>query len=114
MHIPFSILLTTLIPAFATLTVTTTACGYANEEPFQGALGGDSSRTVSVKLFMELEELARLVDISYCVGNTGVWKPFRCASRCNDFPGYELVDVRFSFLDLRLTSAPASSIRSCQ
>jgi len=46
-----------------------------------------SSRTgISTSLFAELERLARLVDISYCVGNTGVRKPFQCLSRCNEFP----------------------------
>lgn len=74
----------------------TTAASYVQEAPLQNPIVGDNSKNVSVKLFMELEELARLVDISYCVGNTGVWKPFQCASRCDDFPGYELADVRFS------------------
>ena len=42
-------------------------------------------------LFTELEQLSRIVDISYCVGVTGVHKPFLCASRCTDFPDFELV-----------------------
>ena len=51
------------------------------------------NRSVSPQLFAELEELARLVDISYCVGSTGtgIQKPFKCASRCNDFENFELV-----------------------
>lgn len=73
-----------------------TAPGQEQRAPLQNPIVGDNSKNVSLKLFMELEELARLVDISYCVGNTGVWKPFRCASRCDDFPGFELVDVGFS------------------
>jgi hypothetical protein len=52
------------------------------------------NRSVSLQLFLELEELARLVDISYCVGNTGIHKPFECLSRCKDFDGFELVEVR--------------------
>jgi hypothetical protein len=48
---------------------------------------------VSLRLFAELEELARIVDIAYCVGVTGIYRPFECASRCDEFPGYELVDV---------------------
>lgn len=48
------------------------------------------NRNVSRKLFYELEELARIVDISYCVGTTGIQKPFLCASRCQEFPGFEL------------------------
>ncbi|PHH78706.1 hypothetical protein CDD82_2889 [Ophiocordyceps australis] len=42
-------------------------------------------------LFADLERLSRLVDIAYCVGNTGVRKPFDCLSRCNDFPDMTLV-----------------------
>ena len=53
---------------------------------------GSSDRNVSVALFSELEELARIVDISYCVGATslGISKPFKCLSRCSDFPEFEL------------------------
>ncbi|KAF1974032.1 alpha/beta-hydrolase [Bimuria novae-zelandiae CBS 107.79] len=51
--------------------------------------------TISRKLFFELEELARIVDISYCVGTTGlgIQKPFSCASHCGDedFKDFELV-----------------------
>ncbi|KAJ4334607.1 hypothetical protein N0V87_006753 [Didymella glomerata] len=50
---------------------------------------------ISQKLFWELEELARIVDISYCVGTAGlgIQKPFQCASRCADpdFESFELV-----------------------
>ncbi|KAG5963991.1 hypothetical protein E4U58_003307 [Claviceps cyperi] len=49
-----------------------------------------STSGISTSLFAELERLARLVDISYCVGNTGVRKPFECLSRCNEFPGLAL------------------------
>lgn len=49
------------------------------------------------RLFWELEELARIVDISYCVGTAGlgIQKPFQCASRCGDrdFETFELVTV---------------------
>ncbi|KAL1993027.1 hypothetical protein VTN49DRAFT_3784 [Thermomyces lanuginosus] len=51
--------------------------------------GGD--RQISPALFAELEELARLVDIAYCVGNTGVHKPFRCLNHCADFKQFELI-----------------------
>jgi hypothetical protein len=52
-----------------------------------------TNRTVSADLFTELEELARIVDISYCVGLTslGINKPFSCLSRCKDFPKFELI-----------------------
>ena len=61
---------------------------------------GNSNKTISQDLFNELEELARLVDISYCVGDAslGIHKPFSCASRCNDFKDYELVTVRLFIL----------------
>ncbi|KAK4230554.1 Alpha/Beta hydrolase protein [Podospora fimiseda] len=46
---------------------------------------------VSPAFFASLERLSRLVDITYCVGTTGVSKPFSCASRCKDFPTLQLV-----------------------
>ncbi|EON66737.1 hypothetical protein W97_05983 [Coniosporium apollinis CBS 100218] len=51
------------------------------------------NRSISVKLFAGLEELARIVDISYCVGATGlgIHKPFQCLSRCSEFENFELV-----------------------
>lgn len=51
------------------------------------------SSNLSIALFAELEELSRIVDISYCVGTTGIQRPFRCASRCEDFEGFELVET---------------------
>ena len=48
---------------------------------------------ISLQLFNELEELSRLVDIAYCVGTTGIGKPFTCASRCLEFPALELVST---------------------
>jgi hypothetical protein len=54
-------------------------------------------RGISVELFEDLEELARLVDISYCVGSSGIYKPFRCLSHCGDFGGFELITVSPTF-----------------
>lgn len=52
---------------------------------------------ISQPLFWELEQLARVVDISYCVGTAGlgIQKPFQCPSRCADpdFERFELVTV---------------------
>jgi pimeloyl-ACP methyl ester carboxylesterase len=48
---------------------------------------------IPLRLFNELEELSRLVDIAYCVGTTGIGKPFTCASRCSEFPALELVST---------------------
>ncbi|CAI7565129.1 unnamed protein product [Penicillium discolor] len=50
-----------------------------------------TKKHVSTDLFNSLEELSRLVDISYCVGTTGVQQPFQCLSRCIEFPDLELV-----------------------
>ncbi|KAK0631697.1 Alpha/Beta hydrolase protein [Immersiella caudata] len=49
-----------------------------------------SPQGVSTPFFASLERLARLVDITYCVGTTGVSPPFSCASRCKDFPSLKL------------------------
>ena len=51
------------------------------------------SRNITSALFEELEELSRIVDISYCVGSSGIQKPFQCLGRCSDFEGFELVTV---------------------
>ena len=64
-----------------------------------------TNRTISPTLFGELEELARIVDISYCVGTgtgLGIQKPFHCLGRCKEFSNFELVSVRY---------APALSMR---
>ena len=55
----------------------------------------DNDTSISTRLFAELEELARIVDISYCVGLTGlgIQKPFQCVSRCAEFEDFELVTV---------------------
>jgi hypothetical protein len=68
--------------------------GDATQQP----LGRPGNGTlISQELFWELEELARIVDISYCVGTAGlgIQKPFKCASHCGDrdFDTFELVTV---------------------
>jgi Lipase (class 3) len=60
---------------------------------FPTSFGRCESRNVSQGLFNSLEELARIVDIAYCVGLTGIQKPFQCLSRCDDFRGFELVST---------------------
>ncbi|KAI7230733.1 extracellular lipase [Hortaea werneckii] len=47
------------------------------------------ARKVSAPLFTELEEFARVVDITYC--SPAIAKPFTCLSRCKDFPQFELI-----------------------
>ncbi|RWA09040.1 hypothetical protein EKO27_g6062 [Xylaria grammica] len=51
----------------------------------------NASGGISVNLFTSLERLSRLVDITYCVGTSGIRQPFSCISRCKDFPSLELV-----------------------
>lgn len=55
---------------------------------------------ISPQLFADLEELARIVDISYCVGLTGILPPFLCAGRCDEFPTFELIEVSHSLRTL--------------
>ena len=64
----------------------------AQQIPFQ-EFSQEFNRTISRNLFYELEELSRIVDISYCVGTSGIQRPFLCASRCQEFPDFELVRV---------------------
>ncbi|TDZ74431.1 Lipase A [Colletotrichum trifolii] len=47
--------------------------------------------TVSPELFRSLERTSRIVDITYCVGTSGISQPFSCVSRCNEFPSFNLV-----------------------
>ena len=63
------------------------------QAPLEPGAGAASILNISAELFNDLEELSRIVDISYCVGitGTGIQKPFLCASRCQDFPSFELV-----------------------
>lgn len=80
-----------------TLPCLATAAAVLNlQAPLQPSAPATLSPNISTALFAELEELARIVDISYCVGVTGlgIAKPFTCASRCNEFPDFELVQVR--------------------
>jgi hypothetical protein len=70
----------------------------AQQAPLQrphASASASNGSSMSVELFAELEELARIVDISYCVGSTGlgIMKPFQCLSRCSEFENFELVTV---------------------
>jgi pimeloyl-ACP methyl ester carboxylesterase len=59
----------------------------------QHALAIPQKSTVSKSFYLELEELSRLVDITYCLGiqGAGIKRPFSCPSHCKDFPHVELV-----------------------
>lgn len=50
-----------------------------------------NDKEISHQTFESLEELARIVDIAYCVGTTGIQQPFKCLSRCSDFESFELI-----------------------
>ncbi|KAI2629837.1 alpha/beta-hydrolase [Hypoxylon sp. NC1633] len=62
-----------------------------NQHPLQTQADAIPSDHVSPSLFASFERLSRLVDITYCVGTTGIAPPFSCASRCKDFPSLDLV-----------------------
>jgi len=80
----------------------------------------NTDRAVSIELFSELEELARIVDISYCVGLTGlgITQPFQCLSHCSEFPSFELITVsRKDYLlenDLADTCRHGTPANSCR
>ncbi|KAH6671336.1 Alpha/Beta hydrolase protein [Halenospora varia] len=85
-HATIFTVLTLCFLGVATSTPTTKA-----QHPSSSPL--DLQTNISLPLFAELEELSRIVDISYCVGTTGISHPFQCASRCDEFPTFELVDT---------------------
>lgn len=58
-----------------------------------GHQGDLFTTSVSPSLFTDIERLARLVDITYCVGTSGIYRPFTCASRCKDFPNLRLAST---------------------
>ncbi|KAK4129566.1 alpha/beta-hydrolase [Parathielavia appendiculata] len=59
--------------------------------PSAQALQSPRPNGVSTPFFASLERAARLVDIAYCVGTTGISPPFSCVSRCKDFPSLRLI-----------------------
>lgn len=82
--------------ALVCLLTTPAACHPSEQIPLvQHNAPTRDNRTISSELFVELEELARVVDITYCVGalGLGIEKPFECPSRCSDFDNFDLVAV---------------------
>lgn len=85
--------------AFLTLTTAAVALFSEAETTPQAPLSFNpekdvpSAKSISPRLFSSLERFARLVDIAYCVGTSGVSPPFSCASRCKDFPNFELAST---------------------
>ncbi|KAI2468094.1 alpha/beta-hydrolase [Annulohypoxylon bovei var. microspora] len=62
-----------------------------SQYPFQQHDDVSTPDHISPNLFTSLERLSRLVDITYCVGTTGIAPPFSCVSRCDEFPTLDLV-----------------------
>lgn len=92
MMYPYKILSTVYLLASST----TTALSTPNQQhPLSSTTSHDdiSTTAVSPSFFSSLERLSRLVDITYCVGTTGVSPPFSCVSRCRDFPSLNLVST---------------------
>lgn len=79
-----------LLALFQRLNAFATPVGPLEQQPISQQSHRPSPQAVSVPFFASLERLARLVDITYCVGTTGVSPPFSCASRCKDFPSLKL------------------------
>ncbi|KAL2828656.1 Alpha/Beta hydrolase protein [Aspergillus cavernicola] len=80
----------------ALLAVLTQLChiSAAHVVPLEAIRAAEDNRTerrISPDLFNSLGELARIVDISYCIGTTGVQKPFQCLSHCRELKGFELI-----------------------
>jgi len=81
-----------ILAVLATAILSTATSHPATQQPLLLDVSNPNTN-ISIELFAELEELSRIVDISYCVGTTGISKPFECASRCDEFPNFELVDT---------------------
>ncbi|KAM0255155.1 hypothetical protein ACHAQJ_006078 [Trichoderma viride] len=67
-----------------------TKAAYINQQELLDTKQSTSTSSIPVSLFASLERLARLVDVSYCLGTSGIHKPFECISRCNEFPDLTL------------------------
>ncbi|DAA75214.1 TPA_exp: putative Lipase [Trichophyton benhamiae CBS 112371] len=72
-------------------TATTAGRVAQDDEGYSVPYFENTGRQVSQPLFEELNELANIVDIAYCVGNWGITKPFSCPGLCEQFPNFELV-----------------------
>ncbi|RAL08681.1 lipase family protein [Aspergillus homomorphus CBS 101889] len=59
--------------------------------PVERILPDEVQRSIPWELFDALNQLARVVDVSYCVGSTGLRRPFECLSHCADLEGFELI-----------------------
>ncbi|KAI0176191.1 alpha/beta-hydrolase [Hypoxylon sp. FL1284] len=80
-----SLLLSCLVASFAW------ASPLESQQPLTVNDDASTAGRISNHLFASLERFSRLVDISYCVGTTGIAPPFSCVSRCKDFPSLDLI-----------------------
>ncbi|KAL0939280.1 extracellular triacylglycerol [Colletotrichum truncatum] len=82
-----------LAPLLGLLATTTSTNPFQQQQPLLGneTDGTEPPPTISVDLFRSLERTSRIVDITYCVGNSGISQPFSCVSRCKEFPSFNLV-----------------------
>lgn len=78
---------------FEDVSCSTILDGHINGRSSQPEEPAQLGRQLPQALFDDLQELARLVDISYCVGSTGLREPFDCLNHCKEFEGFELVTV---------------------
>ncbi|KAF5527941.1 Lipase A [Colletotrichum aenigma] len=81
-----------LAPLFGFL-ATATPTEPSQQHPILGLdpVTANTPPTISVDLFRSLERTSRIVDITYCVGTSGISRPFSCVSRCNEFPSFNLI-----------------------
>ncbi|KAK9425063.1 putative Alpha/Beta hydrolase protein [Seiridium unicorne] len=83
----FSVILLVLLQ---TASILATPSSRLTQQPL-GAQNDETPKGISNAFFASLERLSRLVDVAYCVGTTGLTRPFECASRCKDFPTLNLI-----------------------
>ncbi|CAM1507252.1 Fc.00g068930.m01.CDS01 [Cosmosporella sp. VM-42] len=88
--------LVSILPKFWVLPLAVSVAGLALaqvQSPLvdEAATTAATTRAISMPVFAALERLSRIVDITYCVGTSGVSKPFECVSRCDEFPTLSLV-----------------------
>lgn len=88
-----SVLATICLVVLASLCANSILAKPVSQFPFGEVSSDAQNHSLSADVFADLEELSRIVDVSYCVGTTGIQKPFLCASRCQDFKGFELITV---------------------
>ncbi|KAF3912088.1 Lipase [Orbilia brochopaga] len=93
MRLPRDVGVAALVPLLATiLPIFTVANPIIGQQIPLGA-SEKPRRTISPELFVEFEELSRIVDITYCIGtpSPGISEPFICPSHCAAFPSFQLI-----------------------